>query len=211
MSATRKKSVMETVYAKIKEAIITLEYPPNHPLIEEKLAEECNASRTPVRNAIGRLQNEGFVTTVPARGAFVASLTLSDIKEVFDIRRALSLLALEIGMERIDREILRRITNTLRNPAASQTERDEAGTQLHFAIIEAARNKRISLIYGTLEAEIKRIHNFARSRSNPSDMHVTYNEHLELVEAIVANDPHRAKTLLAQHMINVRDRVLRTA
>ena len=74
---------------------------PGEWLKENDLADELLVSRTPVREAIRKLEQEGYVVTVPRRGAYVASVSIRDINEIFEIRAALEVLACELAAERI--------------------------------------------------------------------------------------------------------------
>lgn len=87
------KPLREVVYETLREAIRTGALPPGERLMEIQLAEELGVSRTPVREAIRKLELERFVVMLPRRGTYVANLSLKDINEVFEIRAALDGLA----------------------------------------------------------------------------------------------------------------------
>ena len=82
-------------------------------LKENDLADELLVSRTPVREAIRKLEQEGYVVTVPRRGAYVASVSIRDINEIFEIRAALEALACELAAERITDEEQERLERLL--------------------------------------------------------------------------------------------------
>src|SRR5690606_40070113 len=89
------KPLRELVFEAIREAIINGTHKPGERLMEIQLAEELGVSRTPVREAIRKLELEGFVVMVPRQGAYVADITLKDVADVFEIRAALEALAAE--------------------------------------------------------------------------------------------------------------------
>ena len=91
----QKKSMVEEAYALLKHQIIHGELPPNYQALEEELALRLGMSRTPVREALIRLQNEGFVEVVPRRGMRVVPLTLQDIREISDVLACLECEAAE--------------------------------------------------------------------------------------------------------------------
>lgn len=87
------KPLREIVFEALREAIINGTLEPGERLMEIQLAEEMGVSRTPVREAIRKLELEGFVVMVPRKGAYVAGLSMKDIADVFEIRTALESLA----------------------------------------------------------------------------------------------------------------------
>ena len=76
------------VYAALKVDIVSLKFPPGSMVQEEALAQRLGVSRTPVREALRRLEQEGLIKTVPKRGSFVAGVSLSDVREVLQVRLA---------------------------------------------------------------------------------------------------------------------------
>ncbi|MFZ2240556.1 MAG: GntR family transcriptional regulator, partial [Gordonia amarae] len=89
MTSTADDSVTQRIYAEIRARIISGELPFGERLRERDLADELDASRVPVREAIVRLEAEGFVETAPRRGASVVRLSLADVQELYDVRLAL--------------------------------------------------------------------------------------------------------------------------
>ena len=100
------KPLRELVFESLREAIIQGKLGPGERLMEIQLAEEMGVSRTPVREAIRKLELEGLVVMIPRKGAYVAGLSLKDIADVFEIRRALEGLAAELASERATDEEL---------------------------------------------------------------------------------------------------------
>ena len=96
----------EVVCETLREAIISGVLRPGERLMEIQLAEELGVSRTPVREAIRKLELEGFVIMIPRRGTYVADLSIKDINEVFEVRSALDSLANGLAAERITEEEL---------------------------------------------------------------------------------------------------------
>src|SRR5574344_1559079 len=90
----------------IRQAIIDGTFTRGERLMEIQLAEEMGVSRTPVREAIRKLELEGFVVMIPRRGTYVADISIKDITEVYEIRTALDILAAGLAAERISDEEL---------------------------------------------------------------------------------------------------------
>ena len=94
------------VFETLRDAIITQVLKPGERLMEIQLADEMGVSRTPVREAIRKLELEGLVVMVPRKGAYVAGVSMKDIHEVYEVRSALEMLAVTLAAERITEEEL---------------------------------------------------------------------------------------------------------
>ena len=98
------KPLSEIVSDAIREAIRTGALAPRERLMEIHLANRLGVSRTPIREAIRRLEQEGFVVMIPRRGAYVADMSMKDISQVFEVRTALEELAAGLAAQRISKE-----------------------------------------------------------------------------------------------------------
>ena len=107
------RPLREVVSEALREAIIDGALKPGERLMEIQLADELGVSRTPIREAIRRLELEGFLIMVPRRGTYVADLSIKDINEVFEIRTALDVLAAGLAAERITEEELEKLERLL--------------------------------------------------------------------------------------------------
>ena len=96
------KPLRELVCENIRQAIIDGTFSPGERLMEIQLADEMGVSRTPVREAIRKLELEGFVVMIPRRGTYVADISIKDINEVYEIRTSLDVLAAGLAAERIN-------------------------------------------------------------------------------------------------------------
>ena len=82
-ASPNKKSQKNTLYQALKERLINCIYPPGSLLNEMQLAEEFSVSRTPVREAIGRLEMDGYVRVLPKKGIYVTDISLNDVHQIF--------------------------------------------------------------------------------------------------------------------------------
>ena len=89
MKESKKAIISNEVYEAIKGKILRMELKSGEPLVEEDLAREFDVSRTPIRDALKRLEHDGFVTIIPYRGSVVREITEGDIVEIYTIRQAL--------------------------------------------------------------------------------------------------------------------------
>ena len=99
----------DVVFNTLRQAILTGELKPGERLMEIHLADRLGVSRTPIREAIRKLELEGLVVMIPRKGAQVARITEKNLKDVLEVRRALDMLAVRLACDRMDEEGLRRI------------------------------------------------------------------------------------------------------
>ena len=181
---------------------------PGEWLKENDLADELLVSRTPVREAIRKLEQEGYVVTVPRRGAYVASVSIRDINEIFEIRAALEVLACELAAERITEEELERLLVAIgRAIEEHDMERIvQTDIEFHELLYQAARNERLLAIIGNLREQLTRFRTI--SMSYPGRLKATLEEHRSLVDAIGSGDARRARKMAAKHMENSEQTLL---
>ena len=142
------KPLREVVYETLREAIKTGGLTPGERLMEIQLAEELGVSRTPVREAIRKLELERFVVMIPRRGTYVANLSLKDINEVFEIRAALDGLAAGLAAERITEEELEQLERLLVEISEHIDHHDNekivaTDEAFHDILYRASRNERL--------------------------------------------------------------------
>ena len=184
---------------------------PGEWLKENDLADELLVSRTPVREAIRKLEQEGYVVTVPRRGAYVASVSIRDINEIFEIRAALEVLACELAAERITEEEQERLERLLVAIGRAIEEHDmerivQTDIEFHELLYQAARNERLLTIIGNLREQLTRFRTI--SMSYPGRLKATLEEHRSLVDAIGSGDARRARKMAAKHMENSEQTLL---
>jgi DNA-binding GntR family transcriptional regulator len=107
------KPLREIVLEALREAIVSGVLEPGERLMEIQLAEEMGVSRTPVREAIRKLELEGFVVMIPRKGAYVAGVSHKDVQDVFEIRRALEVLAAGLAAEKATDEEIEQMERAL--------------------------------------------------------------------------------------------------
>lgn len=205
------KPLRELVFETVREAIITGQLPPGERIMEIQLAEELGVSRTPVREAIRKLELEGLVAIIPRRGAYVAGFSLKDIIEVFEIRGALEGLAAALAAERITDAELDKLERHLVKAAELIGRADlegmvEIDTGFHSLLYEASRNKRLANIISNLREQIQRFRQ--TSLSFPGRMKIALEEHRKIVEAVSARNPELARELAQEHIENAENSIM---
>jgi len=205
------KPLRELVLEAIREAIKSGVLKPRERLMEIQLAEELGVSRTPIREALRKLELEGFIVMVPRKGAYVADISFKDIADVFEIRTALEGLAAGLAAERITDEELEDMERHLVEKADAIARQDmdrliEVDTNFHEGIYKASRNQRLWVIINNLREQIQRFR--TTSLAYPGRMQQSLNEHRHLVEAIQARDPQLARQLAQEHIENAEQSMI---
>lgn len=197
------KPLREIVFESLREAIINGHLKPGERLMEIQLADEMGVSRTPVREAIRKLELEGFVVMIPRKGAYVAGISMKDIADVFEIRAALESLAAALAAERITEEELEALERSLVQ-VAECTEANNldalinVDTDFHDILYKASRNERLVQIISNLREQIQRFR--TTSLSHPGRMRDALEEHRKLVEALSVRNVELARHLAREHI-----------
>ena len=190
--------------------------------MESKIADELKVSRTPVREAIRRLEQEGYLFTIYHRGTFVPSVTLRDIEDIYAIRRALEALACSLLAERIHDdnevsaeepviEVVSHLRKLLDKIAGYIEENDmdgivETDMAFHDFLYRASNNSRLEGIIFNLRGQLTQYRTV--SMSCPGRLEATLDEHRAIVEAIAAGDVESARKAAVVHMKNAEDTLL---
>ncbi len=205
------KPLREIVFESLREAIIGAVLKPGERLMEIQLAEEMGVSRTPVREAIRKLELEGFVVMIPRKGAYVAGISLKDIADVFEIRSALEALAAGLAAERITEEELEQMERLLVRKAEIIEANDidsivEVDTDFHAILFKASRNEKLIQILSNLREQIQRFR--TTSLAVPGRMKEALEEHRKIVEALSERNVPLAGSLAAEHIENAENVML---
>ncbi|HET7205095.1 MAG TPA: GntR family transcriptional regulator [Terriglobales bacterium] len=202
----------EEAYQKIRTGILKGEFPPSAVLSEYQLATQFNLSRTPVREALTRLEHEGMIRTVPGRGAFVAELTPHDIMEIYEVREQLESYAARMAAERMEAEDIAKLGKIIEEmhecSAAGYTrETFETDISLHKTIIRSTQNQRMFAILATLDDQMHRIRSMWPR--TPRWLDGTLEEHDQIVKCIKKGDPDGAEQAMRRHLRSSCEHALR--
>lgn len=205
------KPLRELVLDAIREAIINGTLKPRERLMEIQMAEELGVSRTPIREALRKLELEGFIVMVPRKGAYVADVSFKDIADVFEIRAALEALAAGLAAERITDEELEEMERLVVEKTEAITNHDmdrlvEVDTSFHEAIYKASRNERLTSIINNLREQIQRYR--TTSLAYPGRMKRSLEEHRGIVEAIQSRDTQLAQQAAREHIENAENSMI---
>ncbi len=194
-----REAVCETLRDAIRKGILE----PGERLMEVQLADELGISRTPVREAIRKLEQEGYVIMMPRRGTYVSDISTNDVKEIFEIRSALESLAVGLAARRIEPDELETLQNLLIEIEGYIKKNDiekivETDIKFHGLLYQVSRNERLVNIINNLKEQLARFRTL--SMSYPGRLQETLEEHSEMVEAIANGDVSAARDAAEHHM-----------
>lgn len=199
------KPLREVIFNTLREAIIAGELKPGERLMEVKLAEKMGVSRTPVREAIRKLELEGLVDMIPRKGAHVAELSVKDIMDVLEVRASLDGLATSLASERITDEEIKELKHILTQFAAYSEKENLQGiikkdVEFHDLIYRASRNERLIQISSNLREQFQRFRViYLKDYSSSKDL---IKEHDSIFEAISRRDKEASREFAQIHIYN---------
>lgn len=152
VSITGKKSLEQYAYEQIKTAIYTRKLSPGSALTEKSLCDSLKVSRSPVRNALRKLADEGLVTIFPNRGAFITQLDQNEIRQLYEIRVELEAFACRIGIKNITSSDIEALYKLIEEEKSAFTERNfreylEINGKFHELIVSKANNKYLTELF----------------------------------------------------------------
>lgn len=204
MSESKSKKLL--VYDILKQRIITQAMKPGEPINEGSLSQQLDLSTTPIREAIQRLERESFIENIPGKGNFVSNITIQDLRELFEIREMLECEAIKRAATKCDPEKVAEIRRTFERSRKSSLNGSHrqfsAGEHIHIFIFESLGNQRLLEIYRRLHDHIARHRNFFFSDTHEGRPEKSYREHLEILDALAAQDPARCDHAMRAHLRN---------
>lgn len=202
----------DVVFNTLRQAILTGELKPGERLMEIHLANMLGVSRTPIREAIRKLELEGLVTMVPRKGAEVAQITEKSMSDVLEVRRTLDALCAELACERITEEGLVRLKEACENFEKATATKDvkiiaQADVELHDIILQATGNRRLIQLVNNLSEQMYR---YRFEYIKDIDQHERLaQEHRIIYESLVSKDKERASEAAKLHIDNQKKAIIR--
>jgi len=207
-----RRKVTDWVYEELKSAIVDLRLAPGDPLREATLAEQLGVSKTPIREALTRLEQEGLVETTSFKGAVVSGYSRQDLIEIYELRELLENAAARAAAESMPDADLDRLRRICRESRKLTKGSDAAGlaaliSAFDDVLFDQVNNSRIRALIGNLRAHLTRIGQL--TAEIPGRIEASVDEHEKILEAIAARDPELAERQMSRHIRSVRDDQLR--
>jgi DNA-binding GntR family transcriptional regulator len=197
------KPLRDVVFENLREAIVEGKVKPGQRLMEVQLAEQLGVSRTPVREAIRKLELEGLVIMLPRKGAYVANMSLKDIIDVLEIRASVEGLAASLASERISPEDIKKLEAILKDFEQSAAGSDvetllKKDVEFHECIFKATKNKKLHQLINSLWEQVYR---FRVTYISDYDSTVDIaRDHKLILDAIKKGDNEMAKKHATEHI-----------
>lgn len=195
---------IQSVYHSIKDAILSNQLRPGNKLTHQALAESLGVSRTPVRESLERLYQEGYVTRITNRGYFVAEIDTKEVTELYQTREALEVFSLELvfktGLSRAAAKRLGEINARYRVLCMENLSRERllVDREFHLALAEQSGNRHLQMTLATIFDRLilkRRVEGFHDLRGIKP-----YEDHVRILAAIVEKNEKTALSLLRRHI-----------
>lgn len=197
------RQLKDEAYIAIKDAITSLRLPPGAAIAESQLGRMLGTSKTPIRMALVRLENEGFVETRRASGTFVRRMTFEDVQEVFEVRLALEQLAAQLLAAQITPSQIGTLRANLDDSGrlihgGSEAEAFGAVHDFHLLMVDFAANSLLARTYRSLFDHVVRIGNVCGRIPGRNEKSIL--EHRAIVDALEAQSSAQATERIAAHL-----------
>jgi DNA-binding GntR family transcriptional regulator len=201
-----RRKMTDWVCDELREAIVNLRLRPGEPLREAALAEKLGVSKTPLREAFARLEQEGLVETTSFKGAVVTGYSERDLKEIYELRALLEGAAARSAAEHADDATPRALRDVLDRSRALRDAGDLVGLaellgRFDVIVYSQVTNERIGALIDNLRAHLTRIGRL--TEDIPGRVEASVEEHAAIVDAILARNPDEAERLMRVHIASV--------
>lgn len=202
----KKNNWSTRVYNYLHKAIINGKFNDKEQLSEQEIANKLGCSRTPVRDALKKLEHEGFVEIEANKGAFIKPFTFKDALEIFQIREALEGIAARIAAKMMPEKVIEHFTNEFNRKEMTIKDKTDVGYKFHQNIRKWSNNERLNSILENYMYQIKRINKM--SESIPGSQEEAHEQHLLLLESIKMRDEELAEKRMREHIVATRNLTL---
>lgn len=199
------------IYKKIKSDILNFRIKDGDFITLSELAEKYKVSKTPVRDALGALEIEGYLKSLPRKGYLVKPVTQKSIREVFEMRMIYEIAAAKIAIKTADNDELKNILKLAEEfPHENITNSNNLdifnrlNNEFHMSMVKAAHNS--LLIEGSLNI-MENISRILVSDSYNLDFTNEKKEHIDIAQALINRDADKLERLISEHIIELKNRV----
>jgi DNA-binding GntR family transcriptional regulator len=201
----RPAPLRQSVYDALIDLIVSGELPPGQHLVETDIAGQLGVSRQPIREALHRMEAEGWVDLRPSQGAFVHVPTDSEVDELLDVRQLLEAETARLAAASADKDGVARLRSLWQRgssaaEAGDVTQAVAANNDFHHEVATQAGNAVLADLAGSVSRRVQWYYRMVA----PARSHGSWAEHAELIDAIEAHDAQRAQQLARSHTDRTR-------
>ena len=198
----------QSAYEYIKEMILTGELAPRTDISEKQLQQELGISRTPVHEALKRLQDDGFVETYARKGTFVADVTMETVRDLYETRLLVEPFMTKNAVDTVPRDWMEDLRRRLLEAQPLRNSADihavmKMDTELHTMIASYCSNRFLRESLHLVYEHDRRIR--LKTEKNHDQVCFSQKEHISILDAMLAGDKEKAEWLSKEHVIHSRD------
>jgi DNA-binding GntR family transcriptional regulator len=202
------ENLTQQAYRLIRDDIITGKLDGREHLTESSFAERFGISKSPIREALNRLESEGLIKIIPRRGAFVSHFSISDVEEIYELREVLEALVARDAV--LDSKTLARMRDAVRLASLALRENDKRSyirhdAAFHAVLAHASSNKRLRKILENMQNQLL----ILRSQTFELTSHKSIKQHAGILDALEKGRRNAAVRLMVQHIRTVRQRFVK--
>lgn len=212
-----KKSAEQVIIEKLKQAILSRELAPGTQLVESTISRKLNVSRTPIRNAYRKLVEEGYVTLIPNKGAYVVQPDIKEIIQAFELRIELECIAAKFGIDKVTERNIHQLEDMLEKEVNFYKSENipqyiALNKKFHLMLAEESGNKYIIEFLSKVIDQIDiylRIYDGVDYRSEENNK--SLEEHRQIIKSLKNGDISQVQTALREHLKSTLDALKQTA
>jgi len=197
-------SVSVAAYSSVKQVLLSSKYAPGARVDIEELCRELDVSRTPIFDALNRLEAEGLVEILPRKGVYLVTLSEEKARELYEVREILEARATRLAATNVTEKQLEQLKRVLDKQASCLANDDAQGyasatIKFHNVIIEAAGNKTLERILNAVHSQMEALR--LRTLYLPTRLRQSFAEHKRIFEALSKRDPERCERAAREHIL----------
>jgi DNA-binding GntR family transcriptional regulator len=201
------ENLTQQAYRSIRDTIIWGKIDGRQHLTEEFFANRFGISKSPIREALNRLESEGLITIIPRRGAFVTDFSVHDAEEIYELREALEALAIRDLI--LNSKVVAQLQKSVRAAAAYRKKNDKLNyiredAAFHSILADASSNTRLKKILQNMQNQMLVL----RCRTFELTSHSSIHQHTAILNALHKNQRGIAEQLMTEHIRTVRARLI---
>ena len=201
------ENLTQQAYRAIRDEIISGKIDGQRHFTETFFAQRYGISKSPVREALNRLESEGLITIIPRRGAFVREFSIHDVEEIYELRELLETQVVRNAI--LDRKVLDRLREIVSSAQSSLEKSDKPSyirmdAAFHTVLAKASSNLRLQKILESMHNQMQML----RRQTFELTSHKSVKQHLQILQALQQNRRDKAAALMAEHIQAVRKRLI---